>query len=386
MKNEILSIRKMDATIFWFDNPPKVEKGAFNAFSKIWEGEVLYVLSHDFRQERKAANWDDGDYGNAQVVALYEMADRQAAINNLFEKYPDAIHIANGFDTPIMKEIKPFFFKKGRKALLFTERPVSVGSWAMRLIKRTALGIKYTLLCHEYKPYIRAILPLGMQGVKIFRQCGFPKDRIYNFMYCPQLEDLSDNRDFNVGSPIRFLYVGRFYYLTKGTDVLMDALKYLKGDWVLDMAGGYGTNAEEVKRRIEANSHVNYLGVWDSTKVVKSMQNYDVVVVPSKADGWNLLINEALHSGISIITSDEAVSHEVIEKCHAGMIFKAYNSKALANCMQYAIDNPKDVAKWMKNGRGMAKVIGCDRIGVYFKDIIDYEFYNKGQKPICPWL
>ena len=54
--------------------------------------------------------------------------------------------------------------------------------------------------------------------------------------------------------------------------------------------------------------------------------------------------------------------------------------------MQHAIYNPEDVIKWMKNGRGVAKLIGYDSIGKYFKDILEYEFYHKEQKPICPWL
>lgn len=379
-------MEKDRTVIFWFDYPPKVEKGAFNSFSHQWEGNVYYVFSHDFRQERKAANWDDGDFGKAKIITLYETEDRNIVIRSLFEKYPNAIHIANGFDTPIMKEIKPLFFKEGRKALLFTERPVLTGSWWMRIVRKIALRIKYTLLCREYKPYVRAILPLGKQGVYIFKQCGFPSDKIYNFMYCPQLKNISALRNFTVSKPIRFLYVGRFFYLTKGTDILMKAIRYLKGDWLLDMVGGYGANAEDVKRQIYQNPHVSYLGIWDSTQVVKNMQNYDVVVVPSKADGWNLLINEALHAGISVITSDEAVSHEVIEKYKAGIVFRAYKPKKMAECMQYAIDNPEEVVKWMKNGRGVAEIIGCDNIGKYFKDIIEYEFYDSGLKPVCPWL
>ena len=376
----------MSPVVFWFDNPPKVEKGAFNSFSKIWNGEVLYVISHDFRQERKIANWNDGDYGKARVIPLYEVCDRQQVISDIFEKYKDAIHIANGFDTPIMKEIKHLMFNKKRKALLFTERPVFIGPWVIKQIKEIALRVKYAMLCREYEPYIKAILPLGKQGMDIYRQCGFPKDRIYNFMYCPQLSDLSNQRNVSVGNPIRFLYVGRFFYMTKGTDVLMKALPYLRGNWSLDMAGGYGLNANDVIKQINNNPNVKYLGVWDSTRVVSNMQSYDVVVVPSKADGWNLLINEALHAGIAVITSDEAVSHEVIEKYNAGLIFNSNHPKKLAACMQYAIDHPEAVQKWMQNGRGVAKIIGSDAIGKYFNDIIEFEFYCKGDKPQCPWL
>lgn len=376
----------MHTVIFWFDYPPKVEKGGFNAFSQIWDGKVIYVFSNDSRAERKAAKWDNGEYGKAVVVQLYEAPDRKDAVLSLLGQNLDAIHVANGFDTPIMKEVKNHLFKKNSKIILFTERPTIMGGFFERLYRRCGLWVKYSKLYREYKPYVKAYLPMGVQGMQRFHSCGIPYEKMYNFLYCPDLTDISNRRDFSVSKPIRFLYVGRFFYKTKGTDILVKALKYLHGSWSLDMAGGYGSDADEVKQNIAVYSQVRYVGIWDSSQVVRNMQDYDIVVVPSKADGWNLLINEGLHAGICVITSDEAVSHEVIDKCKAGLIFRSERPKELAKCMQYAIDNPDDVQQWMKQGRGVAKTISQERIGQYIKDIIEYEFFNVGEKPLCPWL
>ena len=375
----------MPSVIFWFDYPPKVEVGAFNAFSRLWDGDVYYAISNPHRSERVLANWGD-EYGDVKIVRLYEEADRAKAIESLVQDHPDAIHILNGFDTKICKEIKSFVFKEGVKALLFTERPAIYGNWWEALLRKVYTTVKYAWLCREYSKHVRAILPLGRQGVHVFQKLGFPKDRIYDFMYCPSLTDISQERNIEVHSPIRFLYVGRFYYKTKGTDVLLDALPLLKGEWNLDMVGGYGANREDVLNRIQGYKNVRFAGTWDSNSVVKNIQNYDVVLIPSKADGWNLLVNEAFYAGVGVIVSDQAVSHEVVEKHGGGAIFKSQAPEQMAMAMQRVIDNPQIAIEWMRASRNNVQYISMETVGKYLYDIVRYEFFQLEEKPECPWL
>ena len=375
----------MPPIIIWFDYPPKVEVGAFNAFSKLWEGDVYYVISNPHRSERVLTNWGD-EYGEVKIVKLYEQTDRAQTIRSLLQNNKNAIHILNGFDTKISKEIKPFVFKDGLKALLFTERPAIYGNRGEALLRKVYTTIKYTRLCREYSKYVRAILPLGMKGVRLYQKMGFPNDRIYDFMYCPSLIDVSQEKDIEVHSPLRFVYVGRFFYKTKGTDVLLDALPFLKGEWKLDMVGGYGVNRDEVLERINGNENVQFVGTWDSNDVVRNIQNYDVVVIPSKADGWNLLVNEAIHAGVGVIVSDQAVSHEVIEIHGGGAVFKSEAPKQMAIAMQRVIDRPEIAIEWMKRARENVPFISMETMGKYLYDIILYEFFQTGEKPKCPWM
>ncbi len=375
----------MPPIIFWFDYPPKVEVGAFNAFSKLWDGDVYYAISNPHRSERVLANWGD-EYGDVKIVKLYEETDRAKVIESLVQDHLDAIHILNGFDTKICKEIKPFLFKDGLKALLFTERPAIFGNWGEALLRKVYTTVKYARLCREYSKHVRAILPLGKQGVRVFQKLGFPKDRIYDFMYCPSLIDISQEKDIEVHSPIRFVYVGRFYYKTKGTDVLLDALPFLKGEWSLDMVGGYGANREDVLNRIQGYKNVRFAGTWDSNSVVKNIQNYDVVLIPSKADGWNLLVNEAFHAGVGVIVSDQAVSHEVVESHGGGAVFKSEAPEQMAEAMQRVIDRPEIAVEWMKRARENVPFISMETVGKYLYDIVLYEFYHTGEKPKCLWI
>lgn len=375
-----------DSIYFWFDNPPKAGKGAFNYVANHWPNKVYFVFNNDFREERKVAGWDDGIFGNANIISLFNLEDSDNVIADIFQKNPDAIHFVNGLTTNIMCRINKYFPYMRRKIFVMSERPVLLGRVYEKMIRKIYLYIKYRYLNYRYSKYIAALLPLGEIGIETFRKYGWDKDSMYTFMYNPVLPILESNPNIKIKKELKFLYIGRFYYKTKGVDVLMEAVRYLKGSWRLDIVGGYGANAREVMEWASKTRHVNYCGIWDSNSVVHRMRNYDVVCVPTRYDGWNLLINESIHAGIGIISTDEAVSHEVIKKSQSGLIVKSGDAYAFANAMQYAIDNPDTVELWKHHAEKSVHLISNETVGRYLYDIINYEIYHEGSKPVCPWI
>lgn len=371
---------------FWFDSPPKVGKGAFNFVANNWSEKVYFVFNNDFRSERKASHWDDGDFGKAILIKLYEEENPTNIIKNIFVENPSAIHIINGFTTQIMGRIKPYVCTIGTFLIVLSERPVQMGNPFERFLRNLYFTYKYRRIHSYFKKYVKAFLPLGSLGKTTFMKYGWDSNIMFPFMYNPQLSDISDMSEKTARKPLRFLYVGRFYYKTKGVDVLMKASQYLKGEWTLDLVGGYGKNADEIMQWAKNSSNVTYIGRWDSMEVTQNMQQYDVVVVPTKYDGWNLLVNEGLHAGIAVITTDEAVSHEVIAKSGAGSVVRANRPKELAAAMQNAIDNPEIVKEWKTKAHLFVPNISTPTVGRYMLDIINYVIYNEGIRPHCPWL
>lgn len=375
-----------DSIYFWFDNPPKAGKGAFNYVANNWNGKVYYVFNSDFRNERKKAGWNDGDFGKANIISLYNERNPKNVVENIFMHDSSAIHIVNGLTTNVMRRITPYLSRIDKKIFVFSERPNIMGGIFEKMIRILFYHVKYRNLYRTYNKYIAAFLLLGKMGVGTFCKYGWEKEKMYSFMYNPMLPILKPNPNIEVKENLKFLYIGRFYYKTKGVDVLMKATQYLKGNWTLDMVGGYGKNADEVIEWASTNPNIQYKGTWDSNSIIQNMRDYDVVCVPTRYDGWNLLINESIHAGIGIITSDEAVSHEVINKSHSGLIVKAGNAKAFAKAMQYAIDNHDVVTQWKKRAYESIYLISSDTVGKYLCDIINYETYHEGNKPVCPWI
>ena len=379
-------MKRKNEIIFWFDSPPKVGKGAFNYVANHWEEDVCYVFNNDFRAERKAVNWNDGDWGKAQAIALYEQEDEAGFLERFFQAHAEAIHIVNGFTSIIMRKIEKHVRRPGVRLMVFSERPDLMGKAAEKLLRSVYFKMKYTRIQRRFSPYVSAFLPLGMLGVKTFGKYGWAREKMFPFMYNPQMQPVESPRGTAVKSPVRFLYVGRFLYKTKGVDVLMKSVEGLSGEWKLDMVGGYGKNAEEVKLWIEGQPRVAYLGRWSANDVLRNMATYDVVVVPSRYDGWNLLVNEALHAGIGAIASNGAVSDEIVSKSGAGMVVKAGSVRELRRAMQRAIDRPEEVEAWKKKAVAFCPKIAVPAVGGYLVNIINYVFYQEGERPVCPWL
>lgn len=374
--------------IIWFDTPPKVSKGAFNYLSQNWGEKVYYVCNEDYPEYRKRVNWDDGDFGNADVIYLDNGVDKVNTICALFNEHPNAIHILSGFNNGIEKLVRQYVLSLSKHLVIFSERPVEIGCILERWARLIFIRIKYSYFYHLYHNRTNVLLPLGLKGVTTFAKYGWPQKQMMPFMYNPMggLIDTAFLDSKEKRGAVRFLYVGRFYYKTKGVDVLMKAVQYLKGQWSLDLVGGYGKKADEVKLWIESLDNVSFQGSWPSQEVSHRMSDYDVVIVPSKYDGWNLLVNEAINAGIGVIVSDQAVSDEVIKFGHAGTVFRSNKPRELAKAMQTVIDNPSIINVWHVNAIATSRSISPASVGDYLINILDYFVYGIGERPSCPWI
>ena len=379
----------MNEIVFLLDQPPKVGKGCFNELTKLWPEKVIYAYLHGFNETRKAVNWDDGEYGKASIVELGQDSDTQMKTDKLFHDYKDGIFVLCGFKSRIMHYCESYVLSDKYRIICFAERPGIYGKWWKRIIKRIYVPVSEFFISRKYKNHIKAFLPLGITGVRVYNHYGWPNDLLYPFMYDP-VEYKINNTKSTANQPIRLLYVGRFSRYTKGTDTLKNAIDLIqeKNLFSLDMVGGYGDMKEEMMKWIDNKNNVNFLGRWDSTEVCARMTDYDICIVPSKFDGWNLLVNEAIRAGIGIITTNEAVSDELVKASSAGIVVKANKPEQLAQAIRFAIARPELIAVWKKNAYKYHQRISNHTTANYLADIIRYTCMDEPQskKPSCPWI
>src|SRR5699024_1717724 len=108
-----------------------------------------------------------------------------------------------------------------------------------------------------------------------------------------------------------------------------EAIKHLKhSNYSLEMVGGYGDLKEKTMAWIEQESKVSFGGTWPIEEACDRLSKYDVCIVPSKYEGWNVTLNEALMAGIGCIATEGAVSDEMVTVSGAGMVVRAKDAKA----------------------------------------------------------
>lgn len=382
--------------IFWLDGPPVCCKGLFDKVAEQWQGKAYYVCTKGIDENRALIV---NDCGEATPSAFFEyiypekIADKEQYITEFLQQHRNDIHIFNGYKSGSSKYMRQLL-RLHQKAhiIVWAERPhpyVIAGSHLKSLLKSKLNSISHMLYAYWYSKRIAALFPLGEKGVEAYRTLGWPKDKLFPILYLPEMtlfcgEPQSSDRPPNV----RFVYLGRFSAGGKGVDLLLDACKQLKNDnYTLELVGGYGDYKEQTLEYISSNPHLSFGGTWPIREACQRLHDYDICIVPSRLEGWNVTVNEAIMAGIGCIVTDEAVSDEMISTSGAGIVTKA-TAVSIAEAMDRVMEDPTLVGRFKDAAYAYRNQTTAEVCAEYFIDLLEYVFYEgeKGDVPNPPWL
>lgn len=383
---------KRPPLFFWHCTPPAVGRGAFDSIAKLWGNSVAHICQGDFGEDRESVGWNSRDFVSARILILDESSENEAELAALVDSHADAVHVFLGFDPRYLRQLREHYTASTRpRIVVMAERPGVYGPEPQRTLKRILQPKRSRYIRVRWNGTTAAYLPLGQLGVSAALRAGWPAHKVYPFMYCPELfpqtESAADPQP--KGGPVRLLYVGRFSRYTKGIDTLMRAVEHLPADgWSIDFVGGYGEYTKQTIAWTQEDSKRRYLGSWPPQEVGARMTNYDVCVVPSRFDGWNVLINQALNAKIGVITTDQAVSHELVEASGAGLVVPAEDPILLAEALTSAITDPTLAQSWASLAESYVARISPDAVANYFLEILDFTFgfQSVASRPQCPWI
>ena len=381
----------MQKMIFILPNYPDVMYSFLIACAKRTDNAVKIVCLSNILQEREKIYVNDKLSEYAEIISLGKNDELKPFIEKLFLENKDAVFIFGGFLGNVGRALRIYNDLSGKRGIIITEKPsVSPTRYfngAVRLLKLIRAKNIYKKAYKRVADSIRAVLVTGEKGVAQLNSFGIPDSKLFNFMYTHIDEQISE-KTHNGGDKIRFVYVGRFNYLNRGMDSLIYTFSRLElNNWELDLVGGYGENAKEIIAWAEKTPNVNYIGAWDSNRVINNLSDYDVCVSPTRMDGWRIQVNQAIMAGIGTITTEQAISDELIKKSNSGLVVNAFRKKELSKAVTYVLKNPSVVKAWKINAEKYKERISNERIAKYFIDVIDYSLNCDGRdKPICPWL
>lgn len=370
-----------DTLIMWRSVPPDVEKGAFGYISEYWGARCICICMGVHANERQICNWDDQSYANVEVHILSQSENPDVLVRSILRQHPSAIHVIDGLRSSTFRYIRKIL--KTNRVVNLTESPTLHSNFSLH--NTCFATLLYGCLSLRYRKYIDIFFTYGDIAIRFYKKVGFRA--IYPYMYCPIVT--GSLPAVTVEQPIcRLLYIGRFDKQDKGIDLLMQAIDNipLTTTWNLDIVGGYGADRDEFIAWADNHSNVRFAGRWSQTEIIQHMQNYDVCIVPSRYDGWNLTPYYAIHAGIATIISNKAGSDQLIAVSQAGMVYEAESYKKLQACIEQAIYTPEQVEKWKIQACRYRHRISPAIVGQYFIDVLDYEFYHNSNHPACPWL
>ncbi len=176
----------------------------------------------------------------------------------------------------------------------------------------------------------------------------FTKPRMFNIPYHCDLSAFR-RRQRKPRDPTRvtFLFCGQMI-ARKGVDVLLDAFRQLDTRAELLLVGREAELPEmlqglpdDVQRRIR------YAGFQAPEALPDYFAQADVFVLPSRYDGWGVVVNQALGAGLPVLCSEMVgAGFDLVEPEGNGLKFPPNSADALAMCMRRLLDAPDLIETW----------------------------------------
>ena len=195
--------------------------------------------------------------------------------------------------------------------------------------------------------YALGALAIGDLAREEFIRWGISPDRI-RFLPYAVARVAAPTADESTEAPLevpRFLFLGQLCP-RKGIDLLLLAMHDVLAaypDARLELSGKdqSGGTYERMAERLEITHAVRFSGVIEARRVGAVLQCSDVVILPSRHDGWGVVLNEAASLGKALIASDACgAAHHLIEPEANGFRLPAGNQSALTAAMLAYCRNP----------------------------------------------
>lgn len=168
----------------------------------------------------------------------------------------------------------------------------------------------------------------------------------------------TENLKISNNLPIKLLFVGRLVE-DKGFDLVLEAVKILNDqgyNFALSIVG-WG-DADKIKKYLNENNlndKVFLLGALPHENVLKLMEEHDILVAPHRRSVFDLVMLEAMHIGLPIISTAVGGNIELITSENQGILVEPNNVDKLVDATKLLIDNQSLRSSLAANARQYAE-------------------------------
>jgi glycosyltransferase involved in cell wall biosynthesis len=158
-------------------------------------------------------------------------------------------------------------------------------------------------------------------------------------------------------APVTFLFCGQMIE-RKGVDVLLEAFASVRDQRARLLLVGREAELprwlaeleEPVRRRIE------YAGFQAPEALPAFFARAEVFVLPSRYDGWGVVVNQALGAGLPLLCTEAVgAAFDLIEPGVNGLRLPAGDFEALAAAMRRLLDEPETRLAWGRTSHARAE-------------------------------
>ena len=344
--------------------------------------DVKFVTSQAQREDLTSHGWIKPETGAVEIF----VAPQAGVVEQLLSIEPQrTVHLLGGFR---LRPYSSFLFSARRRFKI----PLGIicegadGMGKKGLIRRFI----YSWAQIRYRRLVDFILAMGDNGVSWYRQAGWPHNRLFQFAYVtdPPAIQTFPSKNGVKGDPkqVQLLYVGQLIH-RKGLDILLQALAKLRHrqDWRLTLVG-VGASKEQLEAFVDASgmsSRISFVGMVPNHGVHAIMRDSDLLILPSRFDGWGAVVNEALMCGTPVLCSGQCGAKDLLEDASRGEAIIGGISE-WANALYRRIERGKISPQERTRIQSWCKNIEGESVARYFISVLN-NVYGDSARPTPPW-
>jgi len=172
---------------------------------------------------------------------------------------------------------------------------------------------------------------------------------------------------------LRLLFVGRLDR-QKGFDILLEALQNVRRTDVMVKVAGSAVLRERAGKVLplaKRDGRIQMLGWLDQDLLIELYREADVVVIPSRWDGFCFVAIEAMRQGIAVFASRRGALPEIVVEGVTGELFDPYQPLQLARLIDQATpEKMRDLGR--KGYRRFEEKFGADVCSTALMDFYDH--------------
>ena len=200
---------------------------------------------------------------------------------------------------------------------------------------------------------------IGDWAVDSYRKEFGIRRRYFNVPYFSDLERFGAEKDRKKTRDGRVILYSGSLSERKGVDLLASAFLRVAPEFPylsLDLLGD-GPLRESLEQQLQpVRDRVRFLGFKDWSELPAAYADADVLCVPSRHDGWALVVPEGLAAGLPVVGTDHTgAALELISDWDNGWLVQAGNAEALAVALRSAAMIPREhLAQMAETAREVA--------------------------------
>ncbi|WP_431882315.1 glycosyltransferase family 4 protein [Micromonospora gifhornensis] len=369
-----------DPIVFWQNTPSIHQAPLMRALARQTPARVVVITEFGLSPRRQQLGWHLPDYGAATLVVAPDQAERR----RLEASLAGGVHVFSGLGAyPATTRSLLSVGGHGDTLVGVYAEPWDPAGWRGRL-----RPLRYRAAARRLRASVDFLLTTGPLGQQQYVRVGFPATRVFRFGYFVDVHDgmRGDAADTAGRDAVRLVFVGSVNP-GKQPDLLLTALARLKWDWTLDVVGDgpLRERATALSGRLGIDRRIRWHGQVGNATARDIVGASDILVLPSRYDGWGAVVNEALLAGTRVVASDRCGAQDLVVADERSRVFPAGDVTSLTRALTASagygrVDDEERAARI----RWATTHLAPERGAQYLLDVVAH-LRDGAPRPVPPW-